>query len=704
MQTSRLILWITLGRFPEAIAAGVVGAAELGITIHETDGARRAALMADLKEIDLLLDGRRAADLLDEPLMTDPEIRDLQRLLVHVNTAAWFVNPALFGHVAAKQVILSLRHGHTDVSALGYSFYGMLLAGPLGRHGAAYEFGSLALALNEKFPNAELTAKIQVLFSAFMGFWREPMRAGLDRFKRAYHAGLESGDLVYVSYACDQTLLVRFAVGAELPGVSDEVHKFLELMQRTKNHVSIEVQTIMRQMIANLEGRTRDPLGLADDAFVEAGYVEHLVEGGHRFPAGYYYAVKAQLAYLHDEPRVALAMMLEAEKYVGSGGLLFSYDLVFFGCLTILAVLGVEPAGSEDRTRYEALLAERRRKIEVWAAEAPVSFLHKKLLVDAEAARVAGDVAAASDAYERAMETARDNEFPHHEALAAELAARFHLARGRTRLARFTMADAVHGYARWGAVAKVQRLRRLFPQLMPAVSPPDHVDVTTSTSSPRRAGATVSGSTTSGGALDLTSLMKAAGAIAGEIVKERLHRLLIQIMVENAGAERGALLLVRGDESTCIEAEAAPGAPESEAGPVPVAQAATVCEAIARYVLRTQEHVVLADARAGGRFQKNPYIQASKVRSVLSAPIKRHGKVTGILYLENNLVPDAFTPRSPARPRPALPGARRPSRSRTPSSTPPSTGASASAPTSSGAATTTSRRPSTASASRRSSS
>jgi predicted ATPase/signal transduction histidine kinase/tRNA A-37 threonylcarbamoyl transferase component Bud32 len=639
VQTSRLILWITLGRFPEAIAAGAIGASELGVTIHETDEARRAALMVDLKEIEGLLAGRRAADLLAAPLMTDPEVRDLQKLLVHVNTAAWFVSPALFGHVAAKQVILSLRHGHTDMSALGYCFYGMLLAGPLGRYGAAYAFGSLALALNERFPNAELMAKIHVLFSAFMGFWREPLRAGLEHFKRAYHAGLETGDLVYVSYACDQTLIVRFAVGAELSATGEEIHKFLELMARTKNHVSIEIQTIMRQMIANLEGRTRDPRSLADDGFVEAGYVERLLAEGHRFPASYYYAVKAQLAYLHDEPEPALELTLESEKYVGSGGLFFSTDLVFFACLTLLALLGREPG--EARPRYEALLAERRRRLDVWAVEAPMSFLHKKLLVDAEAARVAGDDAAASEAYERALDAAREHDFPHHEALAGELSARFHLAQGRARFARFTMSEAVLGYARWGAVAKVQRLRRLFPQLMPAAGS-DRVDVNTSTST-RRRGAASGAATTSGGELDLTSLMKASTAIAGEIVKARLHRLLIQIMVENAGAERGALLLLR-DHELVVEAETAVDARAPSGEAVPLARAERVCEPIARYVLRAQEHLVLADACAGGRFQKHPYIQANKVRSVLAAPIKRHGRVTGILYLENNLVPNAFTP------------------------------------------------------------
>src|SRR5262249_36173720 len=157
--------------------------------------------------------------------------------------------------------------------------------------------------------------------------------------------------------------------------------------------------------------------------------------------------------------------------------------------------------------------------------------------VDAEAARVAGDAAGAIDAYERAIDAARENDFPHHAAIASELAARFHLSPGRVRLARVAMGDAALGFQRWGAVAQAQRLRPLHPQLLPALAVPERIDVTrssSSSSSVRLGGATLGMSTTSGGVLDMTSLMKAATAIAGEIVKERLHRLLIGIMVENA--------------------------------------------------------------------------------------------------------------------------------------------------------------------------
>ena len=55
--------------------------------------------------------------------------------------------------IAAKQVNLSLRHGHCNISAFGYAAFGMLQAAVFGSYREAYEFGSLALALNERFGN-----------------------------------------------------------------------------------------------------------------------------------------------------------------------------------------------------------------------------------------------------------------------------------------------------------------------------------------------------------------------------------------------------------------------------------------------------------------------------------------------------------------------------------------------------------------------
>ena len=60
--------------------------------------------------------------------------------------------------------------------------------------------------------------------------------------------------------------------------------------------------------------------------------------------------------------------------------------------------------------------------------------------------------------------------------------------------------------------------------------------------------------------------------------------------------------------------------------------------------MRTQQTLMLEDASSQTPFSADPYIVQRRARSILSLPLINQGKVIGILYLENNLTPRAFTP------------------------------------------------------------
>ena len=72
--------------------------------------------------------------------------------------------------------------------------------------------------------------------------------------------------------------------------------------------------------------------------------------------------------------------------------------------------------------------------------------------------------------------------------------------------------------------------------------------------------------------------------------------------------------------------------------------AGRVPESVVRYVVRTQENVILDDAASQNPFSSDPYILQYRVRSMFCLPLINQGKVTGVLYLENNLAPHVFTP------------------------------------------------------------
>ncbi len=93
-------------------------------------------------------------------------------------------------------VELSLEHGNTEESAYGYITHAITLGAVLGDYAAAYEFGRLALEVNRRFDDIGGRAKVNHMFSCYIGFWRRPIAESFPYSREAYRAGLESGDLV----------------------------------------------------------------------------------------------------------------------------------------------------------------------------------------------------------------------------------------------------------------------------------------------------------------------------------------------------------------------------------------------------------------------------------------------------------------------------------------------------------------------------
>ncbi len=143
--------------------------------------------------------------------------------------------------------------------------------------------------------------------------------------------------------------------------------------------------------------------------------------------------------------------------------------------------------------------------------------------------------------------------------------------------------------------------------------------------------------------LDFHSVMKTSQIISGEIVLDELLAKLIKIMIENAGAETGSLILV-SDDRLLVEGS---GTTDPDhvlvRQSIPVEKCESLSPAIVNYVARTREFVVLDNAVREGLFTGDPHIRSNRTKSVLCMPILHTSRLIGILYLENNLVTGAFT-------------------------------------------------------------
>jgi signal transduction histidine kinase len=578
------------------------------------------------------LAGRRIMDLLDAPELTDPKYKAALTIMTNVSASFLSACPPLHAHSCVQQANISLKHGHSPHSTFGYVSYAIILIG-LGRYAEAYEFGKLAIALTEKMGCADLSSKVKSCFGCFIIPYREPLRRTYPCLAQAYQDGLEVGDFQFASYSILHGIVNRLSHGNELAAIGEEIEKALLFLQRTKDILSAMIMTSSRQMIANLRGRTQGRHTLSDGVFDEGEFDAKMGAAGFEFMAAYYHIQRGQLAFLYEDHQRALSLFALAEPlrpYLAN--LWASTELPFYACLVMLALCPAAPPA--ERERYESDIKRYEAEIAVWAENCPENFRHQHLLVSAERARVAGDDAAAMDLYEQAIQAAHESEFLHHEALANELSAKFHLARGRARIARAYMADALYGYTRWGAETKVTQLQEEYPELVPRGA-----------EAAKAVGPTQTTTLAGGGEiLDLATVVKASQAVSGEIALGKLLERLMRTAMENAGANKGYLLLA-SDEELHVEAAAeAEGSSTSVLQSVPLRDMEDLSQAVVRYVQKTKEQVVLANAARESRFMLDPYMARRKPKSILCAPIVQQGKLLGVLYLENTLIEGAFTP------------------------------------------------------------
>ncbi|HYO65180.1 MAG TPA: ATP-binding protein, partial [Archangium sp.] len=145
-----------------------------------------------------------------------------------------------------------------------------------------------------------------------------------------------------------------------------------------------------------------------------------------------------------------------------------------------------------------------------------------------------------------------------------------------------------------------------------------------------------------GSALDALSVLKASQALSGEVHLDELLKKMMHIVLENAGARRGFLILE--EQSPLVMADARPDGGRIVLDPTPLEQREDLSLAIVRYVQRTHEAVVLGDAAHAGAFISDPYVLRYRPKSVLCQPILHQKKLVGVLYLENELAANAFSP------------------------------------------------------------
>ena len=626
---AQLRMQMRCGRMEQAVDAGLVALSLLGV--HLAPRPTMATVAAEMLKVRWLMRKTRIQDLPELGTITQPEPELALRVMVTLLTPTYYTDQNLFALVTLKGMGLILRHGNSVDGCILYTTFGILLVEGLGAYEDGYALGQAGIRLAQSMGSPLALGRAQYSTASALHHWRAPLREHVTLLNAACRNCLDAGDLAFVTNCYQFLTSIRVSLGDPLGEIHERVGDWLSTVRRWKwneyTHLLAVYRGFLRCLMDEAPGSTR----FEGDGFDEDAYRTHREAPQYNILRAVYPLLKLQACYLADDLEGALASAREASET--QRGLLGQYivaDYHFYAALTRAGLL--VDAGGIARVELRIAIEKHLLKLRDWVKGCPDNFLHKQQLVEAELARALGKPDRAATMYERAQRSARVAGFLHIEALAHELAGRFHLAAGRERIAADHLHSARDGYARWGARAKVRTLESAHPSIFPAE--PSGAAV--------RRGPRAEAALASAQALDLAAVTRAAQAISGEIQLGNLLQNLMRLVVESAGAERAFLVLPK-THSLVIEA-AVDGDTVTLQPQTPLDMSEVLSTAILHYVARSRAPVVLTDAAAEGSFTEDPYVRRRRPRSLLCAPLLKQRTLVGVLYLENNAVPGAFTP------------------------------------------------------------
>ncbi len=634
-----IVLATTNARYTAAIEAGYKGLALLGIEMPKTD--LPLAIEKEMIGINDKLKNRTISELIDEPQMIISSKKAAIKILSAMDAATYITSANLFALSAAKQMNLCLQYGHLAEASKFYSSYGIVAINILADYQTAYEFGLLALNLSKKFNNHSQECQTSMVFGYYLSCWMKPLKATELILQNGYKAGIESGEVQFTGYILAYILFTDFHQGLPLKQIFEKSNNFSIFCKKHQNCLGLEILRSVQIALSNLAGMSKDKLAFSTDEIDESEYLNSC-----RSPHAIciYYIFKAQVLYLYGKTAAALECILTAKSsltLIAAQYCVAEHNFYYSLILTML----YSAASDRQQQQYWQQLIENQNQMQIWANNCPETFLHKHLLVAAEMAQITDQCQEAMDLYDRAIASAQKHDFLQNEALANELAGKFWLERGKAEFAQIYFHRASQGYQLWGAVHKVKDLESRYFQAIAKLSS----DIKTS-----KIDTSVTLSNQTSESIDLATVIEAFQAISSEIVLDKLLEQLMKTVMENAGAQRGFLLLQYQSETEDIhwEIEVEGIADDLDltirrsisADSIDSPQTAPLSTAIVNYVARTHDSIVLDNASNEGQFIRDPYIIANHPKSILCTPLLDGGRLNGILYLENNLTTCTFTP------------------------------------------------------------
>lgn len=596
MQVARLEILLLFARnnFAPAFELAQQVLQPVGVDISQLDDIPVRYL-----QLEQLYDKTRIHDLAQRPALTSPELLMAMEILNTLLTVAYLVSPLHYLTVSYALVSLSIQNGHCAASSKAYSTHAMNLSGAFGQYKEALDFADLAIIVNQQY-QGKFAAELNFQRAATVLPWNAPLQTSLQALEQNIYQALSHGNLEYAAHSALFFSFYQSLSGTPLDEVAANLQKYRQFITEKKFAYNLEFIRLWQQYVEKLQGADVDPLQLFGEAFDEIVQVPQLEQSNNVTILFCFHTIKLMLAYVFDDDEAAIRHYQAALPLTGVAMSLYHQtEFYFFAGLLATRLCKRNP---QQQPQWQPLAEQYLQLLQQWSNRAAANHQHKAALLEAELAAIAQQPLA-WQAYDRALQLAQRSGFCQHHAIAAELTAGYWQQLEKMEFANLHWQQALQQYQHWQAHRKVAQLQLLQPQLQ--TKPQNQL-------------------------LDMASVLKAAETLSGQIDLAAFLQQMIDLIVENAGAQAGRLLLMDDQQQLQLKASAPSASAESP-----------MSSQLLALVSRTMQPRLVNDlAGQGNLLQDLPHPLPA---AVLCIPVIISGQLCGLLYLEHFELSGAFT-------------------------------------------------------------
>ncbi len=621
-------------RMNEAVDIAVLAMNECGLSMPSA--ASVPSMLVEIARTQLLLSRYRMR--LDQlPINREMNHQALAQIVTVASSVIFIVNPALSIILFAKYVRLSLQHGlGDDAFSIALGSYAAAIGFGFGQYRTTARLIEIAWTYAEQSDSLVLRGKMQL----YLGLAKQHFHAKeevVSSFESAAQLSLECGDMVNAGNAIACHIITY---DQDLRRLDQICHTYEWENAQWLNAITLRAVHITNRYIERLQRPLDDQQLLFHIADMPENdrWLEQVMSNEEKGTWYYLYSCKLEVAFVCNRYSDAVALAEQSVRIRRDVLLSIQQKHCFYYALSLMRMAAENARLWKGKQRRA--LRKQMNRMRRWTDASPKT-LSKYRIMQAEYARLNRKYEDAVKLYDQAIHAARQAGDYRDEAIAAESAAGFYANRNDSSQYEHYLREACEAYNKWGATGKARSLQATVPALhslsIDDWHESDKTAPETKTEENRKTIHMPPGASLSQD-LDMEMLQQTARTFLDDQPSMPLSERFLQLALHTTGAERGLILLDNDGRfviHTAIEINRKrEDDPEREE---------PYSNSVVQFVHRTKEPIILGEALQS-MFASDSYIQRLQAQSILCLPIHDSVHREGLVYLENNQTPDAFTP------------------------------------------------------------